>query len=47
VKKDRPDSKISPQPKAPEIADPKDVQKALERAKRIWLLYMPTPKTVH
>ena len=41
-KEDRRDSKISPPQKAPEWADPKDVLKALERAKRILLLYMPT-----
>ena len=45
--KDTPDSKISPPPKA-EIANPRDVQASLVRAKRILLIYMPTPsKMVH
>jgi hypothetical protein len=44
---DKPNPKISPQPKAPKMADPEDVKKALDRAKRILLLAMPTSKTVH
>ena len=55
MKEDRPDSKISPQPKGQEFADPEDVQAALERAKRILarslflhlLLHMPCRPTVN
>ena len=56
MKQDRLDSKIPPQPKAPEWADPEDVRKALARAKRILaecqarldLLAMPVPsKMIH
>ena len=40
--------KIPLQPKAPEWADPEDVRRALEHAKRILLLYMPTAsKMIH
>ena len=51
MKEGKPDSEIPPQPKASELADPEDVRKALERAKRILaralFLAMPCSKTVH
>ena len=52
VKADKPNPKIPPPPKeAPEFADPKDVLRALARAKRILLisklLTMPCRPTVH
>jgi len=40
--------KAKPSPQDSEIASPEEVQKALARAKKILLLYMPTPsKLVH
>ena len=49
MKEDRPDSKTPPEPKpAPRMATPEEVQRFLDRAKRVLLLIMPTPsKLVH
>ena len=48
MKEDKPKSKTCRDPDAPKMADPEAVKKALERAKRILLLYMPTAsKLIH